>query len=273
MRIVRTPAELEPLPRSVLVPTMGGVHAGHASLVRLAAEHRAACALGPVIAGVFVNPAQFEESIDFDRYPRDLDTDAAALTDAGADAVFAPEADLVYPPGKPMPTPPPIGVADGPGLEDLYRPGHLVGVAQVLMRFFELVAPAAAVFGEKDWQQLRLATELAQQLPGGPEIVPAPTVREHDGLALSSRNRFLPPADRARAAAISEALCKASSTDDPAEAERLMALHLAGAGLTTEYATVRDAHTLREPTAGRPARALIAARLGAVRLIDNAPWG
>ena len=200
---------------------------------------------------------------------------AAAQTHR-VDAVFAPDVDDVYPPDAP-PSPvvvPPV--ADGPALEDHYRPGHLPGVCAVLWRLFELTRPAAAVFGEKDWQQLQLARAVAQQhalVAREPlEIIPAPTVREPDGLAMSSRNRFLPADDRARAAAISQSLSLAAREAEPAAAERVMRTHMEDAGLLVEYASVRDAETLLEPAAGRPARALIAARLGEVRLIDNADW-
>ena len=272
MVILRTPDELAPYARGVLVPTMGGLHAGHASLVRLAAQRRDAHRLGPVIASVFVNPAQFEEPVDFERYPRDLDTDAAVLEDAGADAVFAPAPETVYPPGAALPDPPPLAVAEGPGLEDRFRPGHLRGVARVLARLFDLVSPAEAVFGEKDWQQLRLADALVRALGLPVSVVPGPTVREPGGLAMSSRNRFLTAGDRTRAEAIAAALCLAAAEDNPGSAEHAMRAHLDAHALDTEYAVVRDAETLLAPRSGRPCRALIAARLGAVRLIDNAPW-
>ena len=271
MKILRSPRDLAPYARAALVPTMGGLHDGHLALASLAKDTGR-----PVVVTVFVNPKQFEESVDFDRYPRDVESDAAMLEPLGVDAVFAPDVDDVYPPDAP-PSPvvvPPV--ADGPALEDHYRPGHLPGVCAVLWRLFELTRPAAAVFGEKDWQQLQLARAVAQQhalVAREPlEIIPAPTVREPDGLAMSSRNRFLPADDRARAAAISQSLSLAAREAEPAAAERVMRTHMEDAGLLVEYASVRDAETLLEPAAGRPARALIAARLGEVRLIDNADW-
>ena len=276
MRRAFTQRDLDDGAGGVLVPTMGGLHPGHVELVRLAARARDRKGLGPVIVSVFVNPKQFEESVDYERYPRDLDSDAAAIEPAGADVVFAPGVDEVYPPEQEgdAPVPP---VADGPGLEDRFRPGHLPGVCRVVWRLFELARPAAAVFGEKDWQQLQIARALAAayaERAGAPlEIVPAPTVREPDGLAMSSRNRFLPPGDRERAAAISEALAAASGFADAAEAELVMRGKLESRGLRAEYAVVRDAETLTSrPAPGEAARALIAARLGEVRLIDNAPW-
>lgn len=271
MKILRTPEELTPFHRGALVPTMGGLHKGHLTLARAASETGL-----PVVVSVFVNPKQFEEAVDFDRYPRDVESDAAMLEPMGVSVVFAPSVDTVYPPGAP-PSPvvvPPV--ADGPGLEDAYRPGHLAGVCQVLWRLFELARPAVAVFGEKDWQQLQLARAVAAQIADATnepfDILPAPTVREPDGLAMSSRNRFLPPHDRAAAAAISQALTLAGGIDDASQAEDAMRAHMEGQGLNVEYAVVRDAESLLTPAAGRPARALIAARLGEVRLIDNADW-
>ncbi len=271
MKILRTPQELAPHARGALVPTMGGLHDGHLALARLAASTGR-----PVVVSVFVNPKQFEEAVDFDRYPRDVQSDAAMLEPLGVSVVFAPEVETVYPddaPPSPVVVPP---VADGPGLEDAYRPGHLAGVCQVLWRLYELARPSVAVFGEKDWQQLLLARAVARQHAAAAsealEILPAPTVREPDGLAMSSRNRFLPPRDRGSAAAISQALTLAAEIDDAPDAEHAMRAHMERAGLKVEYAVVRDAETLLEPVAGRPARALIAARLGEVRLIDNAAW-
>lgn len=271
MKVLRTPEELAPFARGALLPTMGGLHEGHLQLARLAVETG-----WPTVVSVFVNPKQFEESVDFDRYPRDVEADAAMLKPLGVEAVFAPDVETVYPPDAP-PSPVVVpSVADGPGLEDRYRPGHLEGVCQVLWRLFELARPSVAVFGEKDWQQLQLANAVAQQITettGEPlDILPAPTVREPDGLAMSSRNRFLLPEDRERAAAISQSLRIAAEINDPDLAERSMREHMESRSLLVEYAVVRDAQTLLESHDGRPARALIAARLGEVRLIDNAEW-
>ncbi|MCH8509560.1 MAG: pantoate--beta-alanine ligase [Phycisphaerales bacterium] len=254
----------------VLVPTMGALHAGHAELVRLArarADRRAA----RVVVTVFVNPTQFNESADFDRYPRTLDADLRACADAGADAVLAPAPDTVYPPGRPIPVPDLPGVATEPGLEDAFRPGHFAGVCQVVSRLFDLTEPAAGVFGEKDWQQLQVirAMTLAQGRPI--DIVPAPTVREPDGLAMSSRNRLLSPEARAAAPAIPRAIRRAAACDRPEPAERALTDELTAGGIAPEYAVVRDAETLLAPC-GRSCRVLVAARVGGVRLIDNAPW-
>ena len=273
--IITDPADLRPYFGGVFVPTMGGLHPGHVDLVRLASRERERRGLASIVVSVFVNPKQFEERIDFDRYPREVEIDRDKVAPAGASAVFAPSAETVYPdPDMAPPVIPPV--AQGRGLEDEYRPGHLEGVCAVLWRLFELVRPGVAVFGEKDWQQLRLAAQLAEvfsQEHGRPlEILGAPTVREPDGLAMSSRNRFLPPADRDRAAAICEALRLAGDAGSQAEAERVMRDHMESRGLSVEYAAVRDAGTLAAPIEGEPKRALIAARLGEVRLIDNAPW-
>ncbi len=275
MKIARTPQELAPYASSVLVPTMGGLHPGHLALARLAKEHGDPAA-NPVVVSVFVNPRQFEEAIDFDRYPRDVESDAAMLEPLGVNCVFAPDAETVYPKDaapSPVKIPP---VANGPGLEDKYRPGHLEGVCQVLWRLFELTKPRYAIFGEKDWQQLQLARAVAAQHAEHSntplDIIPAPTHREPDGLAMSSRNRFLPPADRARAAAISAALRAANQHSCPAAAASDMLARMEADDLLVEYAVVRNAATLLDPIPGESARALIAARLGEVRLIDNAAW-
>jgi pantoate--beta-alanine ligase len=166
-------------------------------------------------------------------------------------------------------------IATKPGLEDGCRPGHFGGVALVVGRLFDLVRPAAAYFGEKDYQQLRLIEEMVAADPsrfGGLRIVPCPTIRERDGLAMSSRNRYLSTAERDAAIALSRALQVAHSAQRVETAERLMRETLESFGLSVEYAVVRDARTLM-PVAGfeRPTRALIAARLGSTRLIDNAP--
>ena len=256
-----------------LVPTMGALHAGHARLVEIGATIARERNLPGCMATVFVNPTQFNDPADLARYPRTLDHDADLCRAAGADAVFAPRVDDIYPPGRPIPVPPLPPVATRPGLEDAHRPGHFAGVAQVVQRLFDLTRPAVAVFGEKDWQQLAVIRALAGG--AGPEIVPAATVRTPSGLAMSSRNRFLSPAQAEQALAIPRALEAAARAKTPVDAQAAMASLLADAGLATEYAVVRDAETLLPlpPDAARGSgRALIAARLGSVRLIDNAPW-
>lgn len=257
----------------VLVPTMGALHPGHAALIQHArsiADQRRA----RVVVTIFVNPTQFNEPADFDRYPRTPVEDLALCERSGADAVFSPPPRIVYPPGAPVPTPPLPEVATRPGLEDAHRPGHFAGVCQVVSRLFDLMRPGVGVFGEKDWQQLQVirAMTIAQFRPI--DIVPAQTVREPDGLAMSSRNRHLDPAARATAAGIYRALAGAAAErSGPAAAERVLAESLAESGITPEYAVVRDARTLLAPQSAPPApcRALVAARVGTVRLIDNVP--
>lgn len=290
----------------MLVPTMGGLHAGHAALIRQGAVE--ARRRGTVcVVTVFVNPTQFDVPADFERYPRTLEADAEVAGQAaaaagvtgergpGATILYAPQVAEVYPEG-PQAAAGTVTEADlpeqasGRGLEDAFRPGHFRGVVLVLGRLYRLVEPGAAIYGEKDWQQLQVARAMARRMveAGGPaiDIFPGATVRDSDGLALSSRNRFLTPQQRQRALAIPEALKLAGRQPTPAAAERAMADHLRAAGITPNYATVRDAQTLlplgggaaAKGTGGSPegGRALIAAPLGegegAVRLLDNMPW-
>lgn len=280
-RIVTSIAELAPFQHGVFVATMGALHEGHAQLVE-----RAASIAGertprpPVVVSVFVNPTQFGEAIDFDRYPRILAEDAALCASAGADCVFAPSVGAVYPPDDTPPVPRLPLVATAPGLEDRYRVGHFAGVCQVMHRMFGLLRPGVAIFGEKDWQQLRVIDAMSRELGLGVEVVGAPTVREADGLAMSSRNRFLAGADRERALSISRGLRAAGGCETAREAEAVMRSMIEAAGATVEYAVVRDAQTLgalnpgtRRAALDRPARSLAAARFGEVRLIDNMAWG
>lgn len=272
MELVRHPEDLIPYASGSFVPTMGALHEGHLSLTRQAA------ALGrPVVVSVFVNPTQFGPNEDFSRYPRNLDADAIAAGAAGADVVFAPEVDVIYPPGDRTPIPPLPAVATEPKLEDAFRPTHLAGVCQVVARLFDLVRPRRAIFGEKDYQQLKVLTAMARQEGDrwpDLEILPGRTVREPDGLAMSSRNAYLEPAERDRALSLWRALTEAQSTTMPGEAEETMERVLNQSRLDVDYAAVRDAETLMPiETLDRPARALIAARLGQVRLIDNIAMG
>jgi pantoate--beta-alanine ligase len=271
--IIRAPAQVEPFRGGTFVPTMGALHKGHLALVRHAA------ALGrPVVVSVFVNPTQFGPGEDFDRYPRNLETDAALAEAAGADVVFAPDAEAVYPSAAPVPVPRLPEVATRPGLEDARRPNHFAGVCQVVARLFDLVRPRRAVFGEKDYQQLLVieALVLAERPRWGDlAIARHATVRDEDGLALSSRNAFLGAAQRARALALVRALRAAQLAPDARAAEESMRHVIAAHGLDLDYAVVRDAGTLMpvESFGTRPARALVAARLGQVRLIDNMAMG
>jgi len=276
MRIIEDPAELQApdLCGCGFVPTMGALHAGHGSLVtRARADGR------PVVVSIFVNPTQFGPNEDYARYPRTLDSDCALLEPLGAAAVFVPPVEAIYPNGlaaariesEAIALP---AVATAPGLEDACRPGHFGGVALVVGRLFDLVRPSAAYFGEKDFQQLRLVQDMVsadRPRYGELRIVPCPTVREGDGLAMSSRNRYLSGDERTAAIALARALQVAHSAQRVETAERLMRETLESFGLSTEYAVVRDARTLMPVKSfEQPTRALIAARLGATRLIDNA---
>lgn len=251
---------------------MGALHAGHVGLIGTA-RAKAEAINGRVVVSVFVNPAQFNERADFDRYPRDLETDVRHALAAGADAVFAPEVPEVYPGGVPtgpaqLPT-----VALGRGLEDEGRTGHFDGVVRVLGRLYELTGCSAAVFGEKDWQQFQVARATATE---GVEIVGHPIVRDTDGLALSSRNVHLSPDGRARALAIPRAVRGAQDHATVGAAEAFMRATLGSAGVEIAYATVRDAETLGvlEPGTGRfaGARVLVTGSVEGVRLLDNGPW-
>jgi pantoate--beta-alanine ligase len=268
--VAETTAELrrlrDALPGPVaLVPTMGALHEGHRSLVR-AARQRAAS----VVVSVFVNPTQFGPGEDFDRYPRTWDADLAALAEEGADLVFHPGVDDVYPAGA-------LGVTVDPGplggvLEGAVRPGHFAGVLTVVAKLFGLVRPDVALFGEKDYQQLTLIRAMARELALGVEVVGVPTVREDDGLALSSRNRYLTPELRRAAAALSAAL-RAGVAAGPRGAEAVVAAAREVLGGTPEL--VPDYLELTDPDLGPPpaagaARLLVAARADTTRLLDNA---
>lgn len=263
----------------VLVPTMGALHDGHAALIRLGASLGASLGV-PVVVSVFVNPTQFGPGEDFDRYPRGFEADVETATASGATIVFAPDAEAVYPPCDPPPVPPLPAVAREPGLEDAHRPGHFAGVLQVVARLFDLVGPATAVFGEKDWQQLCAVRAMVEvEAASNPRrwpglaIVAHPTLREPGGLAHSSRNRHLSADDRRRALGLVRALRAAANTASVAGAEDAMRRTLMAHEVAIDYAAIRDASTLLplgpDDTRGR---ALVAGRVGDVRLIDNAPW-
>jgi len=261
---------------------MGSLHAGHETLLRLAkteGDRRGVSA----VATVFVNPTQFNESTDFDRYPRDLDRDCAICERCGIDAVFAPAPGVVYPSDAKIPVPELPAVATEPGLEDLFRPGHFPGVCQVVSRCFDLCDASAGVFGEKDWQQLQVARAMCEQQGEQRgrliEIIPGATVREADGLAMSSRNLLLSPEARVEAVGISRALLIAAAEPDRDRAQAVLQGSLGESGIEPEYAVLRDARTLLEPAPqghpdgpGAPCRLLVAARVGGVRLIDNVAW-
>jgi pantoate--beta-alanine ligase len=275
MELISTAGELERYAGGVFVPTMGALHEGHASLVRLA---RARAEPGrAVVVSVFVNPTQFGPNEDYTRYPRTLESDLEACRAAGADVVFAPAVEEVYPPGG-VPAPALPAVATEPGLEDAARPGHFAGVCQVVRRLFELVRPSAAVFGEKDWQQLQVVRTMVRAEGLGIAIIPGETVRDPDGMAMSSRNRFLSPEDRRRGLALSRGLLACREAGDPDRAEELLRGVLEEAGVDPDYAVVRDAETLAPRERGdwdrsRRMRAVVAGRVGSVRLLDNMAWG
>jgi pantoate--beta-alanine ligase len=249
-----------------LVPTMGALHEGHRSLVRAARERAAS-----VVVSVFVNPTQFGPGEDFDRYPRTWDADLAAVAEEGADLVFHPGVDDVYPGGA-------LGVTVDPGplggvLEGAVRPGHFAGVLTVVAKLFGLVRPDLGVFGEKDYQQLTLIRALGRELARGVEVGGVPTVREDDGLALSSRNAYLTPEQRQSALALSRAL-RAGAEAAPRGADAVLAASRAVLDATPElvldYLELTDPDLGPAPAAG-PARLLVAARAGSTRLLDNAP--
>lgn len=258
------------------VPTMGALHEGHASLMRVARE---AVGDGPVVASIFVNPLQFGPQEDLARYPRTLEADLELCGAAGVDVVFAPTVEEVYPGGEPRVTvePGPLGTL----LEGAVRPGHFRGVLTVVAKLFGLVRPDLAVFGEKDYQQLTLIRWMVADLCQDVDIVGAETRREADGLAMSSRNRFLDDTQRKQAVALSRALRAAqelaAGTDRPADALAAAQQVLAGAGgIDLDYLVLTDAglQPLLEIVAdGTVGRALVAARVGSTRLIDNVAVG
>ncbi len=252
------------------VPTMGALHAGHLSLVRLAREHAS-----KVVASVFVNPAQFGPNEDFNRYPRQPEKDAALLEEAGCDLLFLPEVVTIYPPGNATFVEP-AGAAEG--LEGACRPGHFRGVATVVCALFNLVRADVAVFGEKDAQQLAVIRQMVRDLHLPIEIVPGPTVRETDGLAMSSRNAYLSPEERRAAAVLHRALRAAETAISEGERrgdtvrERLREVLNTEPLARVEYAEVVDADSFRpvETLRGRLVLPL-AVRIGGTRLIDNLP--
>ena len=257
-----------------LVPTMGALHEGHASLLRVARER---VADGPVVASIFVNPLQFGAGEDLDRYPRTLEADLKLCEREGVDIVFAPAVEEVYPgwPAQPQVTVEPGPLAEV--LEGATRPGHFRGVLTVVAKLFGLVRPDVAVFGQKDYQQLVLIRRMAEDLCLGVEVVGAETQREPDGLALSSRNRYLDDGQRREAVVLSRALRRAqeAAVDGPAAAIAAARAELGTAsGVDLDYlvTTTPDLGELSpDAPPGTPARVLVAARLGSTRLIDNLP--
>lgn len=277
--IVRTVADLRAVTatwrregkRFALVPTMGALHEGHLSLVRLARAR-----VERVVASLFVNPRQFAAHEDLDIYPRDEAGDAALLASAGCDVLFAPAPGEIYPPG--FSTSVSVGAVSEP-LEGAVRPHFFGGVATVVTKLLLQALPDIAVFGEKDYQQLLVIRRLARDLDIPVEIVGGETVREADGLAMSSRNAYLVPAERAIAGRLNAILREGALALErrrPIEtAEAELKRHIVAAGFSKiDYVSVRDAEELTplpHAAVDRPARLLAAAWVGATRLIDNMP--
>jgi pantoate--beta-alanine ligase len=247
-----------------LVPTMGALHDGHRAL--LAAARGLA---DTVVVSIFVNPLQFGPSEDLDRYPRTFEADLRACAEEGAALVFAPTADVMYGAGAQVTVQPgPLGDQ----LEGASRPGHFAGVLTVVAKLFGLVRPDVAVFGEKDYQQLTLIRRMVADLDLGVRVVGAQTVREPDGLARSSRNRYLSATERQAAGALSAAL-RAAAAAGSSPAAALAAGHAvlaAEPGVQLDYLELRAPDLGPAPATG-PARMLVAARVGSTRLIDNYP--
>jgi len=277
MQIVREPARMREVVQAAraagrrvgFVPTMGALHAGHASL---AAEAARSC--DDIAVSIFVNPMQFAPHEDFNRYPRSFDADCALLDRQGATWVFAPAVEAMYPPDNATRI-----VVGGPALlfEGAMRPGHFDGVATVVHRLFQAVPADVAFFGAKDWQQTVVVRRMVSDLSLPIEIAVCPTVREPDGLAMSSRNAYLSPPDRSRAVALSAGLERGaelwSAGAAPHEIEAAVRDALGARGIDCDYAAVVDPESLDDLAVrdwAGPAIVLVAGRLGTTRLIDNA---
>ena len=251
-----------------LVPTMGALHRGHLALVK-EARRRA----DRVVVSIFVNPAQFAPTEDFGSYPRTFDTDIAALGEAAVELVWAPTADVMYPEGFSTRIEP--GGAAKAGLEDKFRPHFFGGVATVVAKLFTQVTPDVAMFGQKDYQQLRVVTQMAKDLDLPLKVIGIPTVRERDGLALSSRNAYLSEAERAVAPALARVLNACAGRINRREPVEMVleegVAELRHAGFAVDYLEARHALTLAPVAALKdgPIRLLVAAKLGKTRLIDK----
>jgi pantoate--beta-alanine ligase len=255
--------------RVVFVPTMGNLHAGHVSLIEAARRHGKR-----FVASIFVNPMQFGPNEDFAHYPRTPRQDAQMLDDAGCDLMFMPDVGEIYPNGADQAT-----RVEVPGISSIlcgeFRPGHFEGVATIVAKLFNIVDADVAIFGEKDFQQLTVIRRMVADLCLRVEIVGAPTVRESDGLAMSSRNQYLDETQRKLAPTIYRQLQQAvsalqSGVRDYAQIEATGRAALDGAGFRTDYFSVRDAKTLGPATPDtRHFVVLTASRLGKARLIDN----
>ncbi len=272
MHVIHTAAELRTALKGradiAFVPTMGNLHAGHVSLVELAKQRGQ-----PVVASIFVNPLQFGAGEDFERYPRTLDADCDKLAAGGCDMVFAPDVSEIYPVPQTYAVQPPAELAND--LCGAFRPGHFSGVATVVLKLFNLVQPRVAVFGKKDFQQLFMIREMVRQFNLPIDIIAGDTLRESDGLAMSSRNGYLSPVERAQApglyrelAALVDRLSQGEADFDVLTATASRRLKMAG--WNVDYVAVRNAETLLAAGAGtRHYVALGAAWLGQTRLIDN----
>jgi pantoate--beta-alanine ligase len=260
-------ARLESEPSIALVPTMGNLHAGHLALLEIAGRHRKC-----VVASIFVNRLQFAPDGDFDRYPRTLAQDCALLAKAGCHVVFAPDEKEMYPvPQEIMVTPP----KSAEQLCGDFRPGHFQGVVTVVAKLFNIVAPDTAIFGKKDYQQLHVIRALEEQLNFGIEIVGGETVREADGLAMSSRNGYLTPEERAEATRLSRNLARIKESVEKGERDFAKLTAAATADLTAhgwkmDYVALRNRSELVSPQPNdRELVVLGAGWLGKTRLIDN----
>ena len=254
--------------RVAFVPTMGNLHPGHISLIELARQHGER-----FVTSIFVNPMQFGPNEDFNHYPRTPDRDARMLEDAGCDLLFLPAVDEIYPQGSERAT-----RGEVPGLSTIlcgeFRPGHFEGVATVVAKLFNIVQPDVAVFGEKDYQQLAVIRKMTLDLCLPLQIVGAPTMRETDGLAMSSRNQYLTEAERAVAPALHAQIARVAAqvaNGSPVAAVESEACDaLLAAGFRVDYLSVRRAADLEPPGADDPDLVVLgAARLGRARLIDN----
>lgn len=272
-------AQLRGQLRTAFVPTMGNLHEGHLSLMRLAAQHG-----DPVVASIFVNRLQFGPNEDFDKYPRTLEDDIAKLEREGVYVLFAPDEREMYPVPQEYRVSPPHDLGDI--LEGEFRPGFFIGVSTVVMKLFQCVQPQVSVFGKKDYQQLMIIRRMCAQFSIPTEIIPAETIREEDGLAMSSRNRYLSPAERAEAIWLSRTLQEVAMrvrtdqalgqlrVDDIADLENAAIQVLTKRGWQPDYIAVRRRTDLKTPSAqdlDLPEQLVVlgAAKLGATRLIDN----
>jgi pantoate--beta-alanine ligase len=250
-----------------LVPTMGNLHEGHLSLVKKAQQQA-----DVVVVSIFVNPMQFGANEDLDSYPRTLQADCQALEQLGVDAVFTPQVDDMYPRGLEAQT-----RIEVPGISDILcgasRPGHFVGVATIVCKLFNMVQPQVAVFGEKDFQQLQVIRLMTQDLSLPVDIIGVPTAREPSGLAMSSRNGYLSEAQKQQAASIYrtlQQLAQKLQQGSPQDAQRWAVEELTRTGFEVDYVEIRNADSLQPATAADAKWvALVAAKLGSTRLIDN----